>query len=333
VLYGLQLEANIQIPGLLPQLKPEEADVRIHLKNPEGFPTLIYSDVPEFVYVSPNIDEAGRPVVRVAKFGAGVYFVFQYSDGPRFVVDGKGQEIWADWPDQNYTVEDATTYLIGPVIGFVLRLRGALLLHASAVTLGDRAIALMGGPGVGKSTTAAEFARLGHAVLSDDLAALRESGDRFLVQPGYPRVNLWPDSVQSVLGAENSLPCICPSWDKRFIALGRDGMRFERTALPLSAIYILGKRETELTAPVIKEMEGSAALVDLVKNTYVNYLLDSEMRRNEFSALSRLLAKIPVRSVKPSADPTLLPVMCNAISADAKKLVRVSSVSTHAGSN
>jgi hypothetical protein len=270
-------------------------------------------------------------VVRVAKFGGGKYFVFYYSDGPRFAVDRKGQEIWADWPDQNYTVEDATTYLIGPVIGLVLRLRRALLLHASAVAIGDQAVALMGGPGAGKSTTAAEFARLGYAVLSDDLSALRESDGRFLVQPGYPRVNLWPDSVRSVFGAKNSLPSICPSWDKRFVALDQSGMRFERTASPLSAIYILGKREGDLTVPKIEEMDGSAALVDLVRNTYVNYLLDTKMRQHEFIVLSRLLATVPVRLVRPSADPARLQGLCEAIASDAKKPPSVASDPTYSG--
>jgi len=40
-----------------------------------------------------------------------------------------------------------------------------------------------------------------------------------------------------------------------------------------------------------EELEGSSALVNLITNTYVNYLLDSEMRHHEFSALSRLLAR------------------------------------------
>jgi hypothetical protein len=307
--------------------------VRLHLKEPEGFPRFATSDHSEDIYVSPNKDERGCPTVRIAKSADGAHFGFFYCDGARFATDRRGCEIWADWPDQNYTLEDAATYLVGPVIGFVLRLRGALPLHASAVAIEGYAIALVGGPGAGKSTTAASFAKLGYAVLSDDLAVLREESARFMVQPGYPRVNLWPDSVRTLFGSEESLSRISPTWDKRFMALapGREGLLFERRRLPLGAIYILGERQTELSIPVIEKMEGSEALLNLVANTYVNYVIDSEMRQQEFSALSRLLTNVPVRLVQPPADPSCLRNLCEAIGTDAKKLLAASSISARRG--
>jgi hypothetical protein len=299
----------------------------VHLKEATGFPQLISSGLSKYMYVSPSSD--GYPDLRVAKSSDGAYFIFSYSDGACFAMDRAGREIWADWPDRDYTLEDAVTYLIGPVIGFALRLRGALPLHASAVAVGDQAVALMGAPGVGKSTTAAGLATLGHAVLADDLAALREVDGSFLVQSGYPRVNVWPDSALALFGSKESLSHISPSWDKRFVALDHPGMRFERRPLPLGAIYILGDRDAKLSAASIEELEGSFALVNLVANTYVNYLLDSEMRQHEFSVLSRLLANIPVRLVRSPADPACLRGLCEAIATDAKKLTGLSSVSAH----
>lgn len=241
-------------------------------------------------------------------------------------MDRAGREIWADWPG-DYTLEDAATYLIGPVIGFALRLRGALPLHASAIAVGNHAIAVMGAAGAGKSTTAAGLATLGHAVLADDLAALREVDGTFQVQSGYPRVNVWPDSATALFGSKESLSHISPSWDKRFVALDQPGMRFERRPLPLGAIYILGDRDPQLFAPAVERLEGSSALMKLIANTYVNYLLDSEMRQHEFSTLSRLLTKIPVRLVRPPANPACLRALCEVIAADAKKLNTLSFVS------
>jgi hypothetical protein len=284
----------------------------------------------EYIYVSQTKDKNGQPDLLVAKINNGGHFDFSYSDGAHFVVDREGREIWADWPDQ-YSLEDATTYLLGPVIGFVLRLRGVVPLHASAVALGEHAVAIMGAPGAGKSTTAAGFARLGHAVLADDLAALRESDGSFLVQSGYPRVNVWPDSALALFGPEKPLPNISSTWDKRFITLDQQGMRFEHRELPLAAIYVLGPREEELSLPVINEMEGSTALVNLAANTYVNYLLDSEMREHEFNVLTRLLSRVPARFVRPPADPSCLRWMCEAIEVDLKKLASLSSVSVHPG--
>ena len=94
-----------------------------------------------------------------ALLAGGEYFGFFYSDGVRFAVERRGREVWGDWPE-NYTLEDACTYLLGPVIGFVLRLRGVTCLHASAVALAEHAIALAGFPGVPASPPlAAAFAQ------------------------------------------------------------------------------------------------------------------------------------------------------------------------------
>jgi hypothetical protein len=304
--------------------------VTVHLREAGALPRFDSSDQRDFIYISPTKDERDQPDLCVARIDDGVRFNFFYSDGARFTVDREGREIWADWPE-DYTLEDAVTYLLGPVIGFVLRLRGIVPLHASAVCIGEQAVALVGAPGAGKSTTAAGFARLGHAVLADDLAALREKDDRFLVQSGYPRVNVWPDSALTLFGSEEPLPNISSTWDKRFMALDQQGMRFERREMPLAAIYILGPREASLNVPVIGEMEGSSALMNLAAHTYVNYLLYGEMREHEFGLLSRLLSKVPVRFVRAPADPSCLQGLCQAIEIDAKTLSGLSSASTHPG--
>jgi hypothetical protein len=178
----------------------------------------------------------------------------------------------------------------------------------------------MGMPGAGKSTTAAAFAQLGYPVLSDDVVVLDDLGDRFVVQPGYPRVNLWPDSVCTLFGSVDALPWITPTWDKRYLALDQNGRRFQSSPLPLGAIYVLAEREAELTSPVIEEVVGGEAIVTLVANTYVNYLLDRDMRTREFDVLSRLLAGVPVRRVRPTADTSKIFALCESIAADATQL-------------
>jgi hypothetical protein len=61
----------------------------------------------------------------------------------------------------------------------------------------------------------------------------------------------------------------------------------------------------------------------LVANTYVNYLLDRDMRSSEFDTLSRIVARIPIRLVRPTADPSALTGLCEAILADAARLTNV----------
>jgi hypothetical protein len=319
LVYGLRIEVDVPLPGLPVQPGTQAVDVRVRLNDESVIPPATPTSSDKVLYNSSNLDEKGHTTLQVVMLGGGTSYGFFYSDGARFTVDSMGRNVFAYWPE-NYTLEDACTYLLGPVIAFALQLRGVTCLHASAIVVDGRAIALFGVAGVGKSTTAAAFALRGYSVLSDDVAVLADLGDRFLVQPGYPRLNLWPDSVRTLFGSEDVLPRITPTWDKRYLALDQNGRRFQSSPLPLGAIYILGEHEAELTAPVIEEVVGSEAIMTLVSNTYVNYLLDRDMRAREFDVLSRLLAGVPVRRVRPAADTSKVFALCESITADATHL-------------
>lgn len=314
--YGLRLAANTPIPGLPLRSYTEIPDVEVHLGDRTLSPITLGGSL-EFIYPNSDFTAGEEPCLRVGRDADWKYFAFFYQDGARFAVERHGRAVWADWPE-NYTLEDACTYLLGPVMGFVLRLRGTTCLHASAIAVGDYAIALTGLPGAGKSTLAAAFARRGFPVLSDDVAALRCQGERFLVEPGYPRVNLWPDSVRALFDSENALPRITPTWDKRYLAL--DGCGFATGPLPLTAIYLLGERDATLNAPTMEEVAGREAFMVLVANTYVNYLLDRHMRSQEFEVLSRLASDIPIRHVHPTSSSSALDGLCEVIIADATRL-------------
>jgi hypothetical protein len=258
------------------------------------------------------------PSLRVWRLAGGAYFRLRYSDGTEFLVDREGSEAWATWPDSS-TLEDTATYLLGPVLGFVLRLRGITCLHASAVTVGDRAIALLGPPSAGKSTTAAEFSRMGHPVLADDIVALSERDAIVRVQPAYPQLRLWPESVALLYGAADALPRLTPTWDKRALDLTRNGCRFQEQPLPLAAIYVLAERSPD-PEPRMEGLQGRESLLTLLANTYVGYLLDAAMRAHEFESLGRLVSRVPVRRVIPSADPAQVSRLCARIVDDCEAL-------------
>ena len=321
LVYGLRVVSSLTLPGLRLHLQSnsETFDVRISLKDGWPFPTAIPAFRKNLRGGSENSEEE-LPDLRAGLLFSGEHFGFFYSDGARFAVERRAREVWADWPE-NYTLEDACTYLVGPVMGFVLRLRGTVCLHASAVAVGDRAIALVGPAGSGKSTTAAAFACCGFPVLSDDIVALTLEGGQWLVQPGYPRVNLWPDSVRRLFGSEEALPHITPTWDKRYLPLGQDSYRFASSPLPLGAVYILDSRDSALTTPVVQALSAKEGLITLVANTYANYLLDEDMRHTEFDVLSRVVSSIPVRCVQPPEEASSIPDLCGAIAEDARRVM------------
>ena len=313
--FGLTLRSNRLLP-VLPLLETPSPifDIELHLgvspltgsgKLPESQP---------LVNKSSYKDESGKPIWEMRADGHSSLLHLTYYDGMQFWLDRKGKCLWAVWPPEA-ALEDAASYLLGPVLGILLRLRGVTCLHASAVALEDRSVAFVGPAGAGKSTTAAAFAKQGYAVISDDIVALDEREGLFQVMPAYPHLCLWPDSVQMLYGSQQALPRIIQDWDKRRLAAGDQGTRFEGRPLPLAAIYILGESGPH-PAPRVEGIRPQAAFLSLVAGTYANNILDREMRRREFAFLGRLIAKVPVRQVRPSDDPARLEDLCRIIHQD-----------------
>jgi len=168
----MRVDANASIPRLEVAADRGEAELRVWVGClPSGWD--IGLQEAQIWYISAEREESGVPAMRVWRVAGGRYFRVLYSDGTEFAIERCGTEIWASWPD-TLTLEDTAAYLLGPVLGMVLLLRGVICLHGSAVVVDDQAIALVGAAGAGKSTTAAAFAGLGHPVLSEDVLALDE---------------------------------------------------------------------------------------------------------------------------------------------------------------
>ena len=279
--------------------------MEVHLDAGLSVPEAALEGPRQLRYASANRDEHGEPFLTVWSLSGGAMFHLRYRDGIEFVVDRDGTEVWGTWP-HTLTVEDASTYLLGPVLGLVLRLRGITCLHASAIDLGGQAIAVIGPPGAGKSTTAAIFATSGYRVLSDDVVALGDHGSAFLAQPSYPRLGLWSDSVESLFGLPDALPQQTPTWEKRYLDLTQNGYRFQPSPLPLRAVYVLCERDTNAKAPVVHSLPVRVGLTQLIENTYVSYLLDRTMSVRDLDVLSRLVLSMPVRQLVPQADSAFL---------------------------
>lgn len=316
---GLFLCSNRPIKGLVVLPAACAADVQVWLGLVPRWLDATGLSYQQLWYVSTSQAAHGEPALTIWQLAGGTYFRLKYSDSTEFVIDQAGTQVWAVWPDP-LTLEDTATYLLGPVLSFVLRLRGVSCLHASAIATGDGAIALLGPAGAGKSTTAAAFAELGYPVLSDDLVPLQEEGDSFLVQPGYPCLRLWPKSVHALYGASDALPCLTPNWDKRYLDLTANGYQFHTQPLPLAAIYLLGERRPDPVAPCITAVASQAGFITLVANTHGNLLVDKAMRAQEFQLLGRVVKHVPLRRVTPHADLAYLSRLSQAILDDLRVL-------------
>lgn len=312
-LFGLTFLSNFPIPGIHPSnSSPVHADITLQWGVSPIDSREIISQPEVLTYSSMFKDDAGEPILKIWDLGGGKFLRLAYPDGMQFWMDREGTKIWAVWPATS-SLEDAASYLLGPVLGLVLRLRGTTCLHASAVEIHGRAVIFPGEEGAGKSTTAAALARRGHAVLSDDVVALTERDGTFFVLPAYPYLSLWQDSVKLLYGADDALPAFSPNFDKRMLSLASNNLRFEKQSLPLGAVFLLGDRSAEERAPWIETLPSRENLVSLVVNSYATNLLESSMREREFILLGRMVASIPVRRIHAHQDPQHLDAFCQLI--------------------
>jgi hypothetical protein len=266
----------------------------------------------------------GPDSFQVTEHGEGQFFQLAYGDGTRFLVDHQATRIWGE-SGPGLTDGDVLVYLLGPVLGFVLRRRAQTPLHASSLAIGNHAVALVGMPGAGKSTTAAALALRGWPVLCEDVCALKEINGETHVLPGYPRICLWPESVNMLYASPDALPLIVAGWSKRYLPLDGGRCKFSTKSLPLRAIYFLAARSEDAAAPYLEPVTQRAAVPLLAHNTYMNYLLSREQRAAEFDAITNLVSRVESLQITPSSNPERLGEMASLIECDALRRSSVAS--------
>jgi len=316
--YGLGIESNYPLPGLINLKDDLPVDVRVAFRDP-GVPSGASPAGARLFYQSSYRDENGNPALMFQDSAAEPgYARFLYANGAEFIIDEAGKRVCVHRPPA-VSAEEAAAYLIGPVLGYVLRLKGEVVLHAGAVVVAGGIVALAGPSHSGKSTLVAAFAHLGYPVFSDDLVALRAVALRphegaFLAQPGYPRLKLWPASAAVVRTSADHLLPISAAEDKRFLDLNASRYRFHDSPLPLRAVYVLGARRTdEAPAVGIEPLNEKRALLFLIANSYVNQLLSRELLGFEFDLLAQIARQIPVSVLTSPDDLSGLPEFCGMI--------------------
>src|SRR5439155_1144081 len=165
--------------------------------------------------------------------------------------------------------------------------------HASAIQVGDKAIALVGNARAGKSTTAAQFARLGYNVMTEDIAPLSLDDEAIAVSSGPAEIALRPDAVTLLYGSADALPRFSDTWEKRRLDLAAIGA-FSVRSLPLGAVYILTNRAMP-GAPCVESISTGQAIVELLANVYANRLFHHELRVRELDTLHHLVGAVPVK--------------------------------------
>jgi hypothetical protein len=291
--YGLNIKSALPLPDLVGT--EFEHDVRITYGQVTGTPKL--QSLQEFgqVFERPGfrIDVTKRAVcIRWDRVGT-------------FIVEG-GTEIVIE-PDAGVSEADLQPFLTGPVLSVLLHQRGYFVLHASAVAIGDAAVAFLGTKGDGKSTLAAHLQVRGHRLIADDIVPVNVTNDGAVVAAGFPRIKLYDDSIMAVGAEPSNFPLIHSFVEKRSF---QHPNTFAPEPVKLCALYVLGEGEEVR----LNDLGHASAFIELTRHTFINrYLRAMDDESKHFQDCRELAMRLPVSMLERPRDFSFINEVCEIV--------------------
>lgn len=238
----------------------------------------------------------------------------RFSDETRFRIrrgpDGR-REIGA-MPGPGVPDDTVQHYLVDEVLPDLLSASGSLVLHGAAVSLDGRALVLLGGSGMGKSTLSASLSRRGFPLLTDDCAVIDTVSDGYLVQPSYHSVRLWPPGARRVFGEEpeESDPVAHFTAKRRY----RGALTFADRAVPLLGIVSIDHPSPSQPERIAIDMVAGQEALGLVTLGVKSVVGGGVGRsRDVLLDLIELSDRVPIARLVAPEDPALVPVVCDAL--------------------
>jgi hypothetical protein len=258
----------------------------------------------------------GRPWTSFHRDGDG--YLLQFPGLADFEVSGDGTRVtgWAMPSVARATVQHLFTNQVQPL---ALSRQGKLVLHASAVVVGETALAFAGESGRGKSTLAASFATHGMKFLCDDGLQLEwDDDDHPLAVPSQPSLRLWEDSCEAVLPAGYALgPPLDYTTKLRIIADG--SLPFCDEPSRLGALYFLDATPT--ASVQIRPLPAAEAVRELIRHSFLLDIAEQQMLATHFDAVSRMARLARQFRIGYPRDYRLLPAVREAIIRHAGELL------------
>lgn len=284
--YGLGICSALPLPELVPG--EAVADVEIRLGRVDPF-------LPEATRTGTGF----RATAQEARFF--------YEAVGTFLVRG-GREIVLE-PAPGVEERTLRLFILGPALAILLQQKGRLILHASAISISGGAVALLGGPGWGKSTLAAAIHSRGHGMVADDVTAIQIETISPMVFPGFPQLKLWPEAAVALGYPLETLPQLHPQLQKRARRITHG---FSLVPLPLRCIYVLA----ESTVQEIEPLRPQEALVELVRHSYGVRLLAGTGASAHFLQCAHVVQSVAIRRLKRHRSLAALPDLAQMVEAD-----------------
>ncbi|GAA0565044.1 hypothetical protein [Rhizomicrobium electricum] len=251
---GLSVESDIALPGLIarplngepPDVWIRQAPVPANLENPD----------------------ASGPTWEMS----GDRFLLRIPGIVRFLLTGG--RVLAFAPEG--PVEDVRAFLLGTAFGILLHQRGAIVLHASAVKVGGKAVVFCGASGAGKSTIAAALGQRGYPLVTDDVGAVSfDSAGTPVIYPDGRQLKLWAHAIAQ-LGFSRG-EAVRDAIEKFYV----EPREVFGEAMPLGAIYALREARPPIVPGIERPNVVDASLL-LRRNAYRPLLVQRMGRRADY---------------------------------------------------
>jgi len=269
--HGLLVDSDVPLP--LPPGPPGPADLVLSLAEDR--------EVPHERPPGERLAEIGRPnqtIFYTLARADGV--VLRYPGLCDFVGDARFARV-AVHPHPGADEGLLPVLIAGALLAMHLMLRAELVLHASAVQAGERAVAFVGRSGMGKSTLATVLSSRGYPLVSDDL--LRVDTD-LRVYPGATETRLRP-GARSLAGGGG--------YETADGRLAHRPCDLVDGPLPLAAC-VIPQPSREVTEVSTRRLRPVEALVRLSSYPRVLGWTDPATMSAAFQALGALVERVPV---------------------------------------
>jgi hypothetical protein len=263
----LKIESDLALPDLTPWDGPADSQPDIAFRLGTVPLRLEAPDRVEAIYQTRGRDE---------------YLLTLPGTGRILIRDGR--EVTVD-VERDADPVNTRALLTGPIQAVLWHQRGLLPLHANAVVIGGRAVALAGNAAAGKSALAAILAQHGHENLADDICVVDVAAPRVTALPGVVLLRLWRDTLDALGIAPDGLSPALSGKEKFFV----DRWSGCRAPRELAAVVVLVRRTNIPLA--IERLSGFAAVGALRDMVHTRRPASALGRDAEiFAALTKMLA-------------------------------------------
>ena len=292
---GLRIRSEIEMP--LPTVDGDDFDIDIgwgddisHSKEPTpGEIIAAYDDGETVWYAGARVDDG---------------YLMRFYDCGECVISAELDRVVVH-RDRAGAHEILPILLAGTVTSFVLGLRGATVLHASAVEIDGRAIAFVGQSGRGKTTMAALMCADGARLVTDDV--LRVDADGAVTCVGGATELRLREKAATIV--EDDDEATHTTADERLAYAPRTA---DGEAIPLAAIVIPSPSE-DVDEVVVTQHAPHQALFMMLEFPRVHGWSDAGVLQRDFATTGALTNLIPVYEAEipwgPPFDPAIAPAI------------------------